>query len=136
LYRNDPGFYPIEKMFKCLSLIYSQEDHEDVEDILEIDLYQLKIRINLVSHEIWRRVLVPSTFSFRHHIILFKPFLIGKTLIYIEFVVERAERKDLNIVMDDDPETMEYLNFDAFDIRQERFVDLEETFPTNCEVGK
>ena len=131
---KDPAFYPIEKMLKCLSLIVGQEDHEDVEDVLEIDLYQLKIKINLEGHEIWRRVLVPSTYSFRHlHNIIQSVFDWHNAHLH-EFVVERAERKDLKIVMDDDPETMEYLNFDAFEIRQERFVGLEEIFPTYGEV--
>lgn len=36
------------------------------------------------------------------------------------------------IVMDDDPETLEWLNFDAYDILQERFVSLKDIFP-ECE---
>ncbi|SDN64707.1 plasmid pRiA4b ORF-3 family protein [Bacillus sp. OK048] len=131
---NDPGFYPIEKMLKCLSLILGQEDHEIVEDVLEIELYQLKININLKGHEIWRRVLVPSTYSFRHlHNIIQTVFDWHNAHLH-EFVVEREDRKDLKIVMDDDPETMEYLDFDAFEIRQERFVGLEEIFTTYGEV--
>jgi hypothetical protein len=131
---NNPGFYPIEKMLKCLSLIYGQEDHDGVEEVLEIDLYQLKIKINLEGHEIWRRVLVPSTYSFRHlHNIIQNVFDWHNSHLH-EFVVKRAERKDLKIVMDDNPETMEYLDFDAFEIRQERFVGLEEIFPTYDEV--
>lgn len=125
---NNPGFYPIEKMFKCLSLIYGQED------VLEIELYQLKIKINIEGHEIWRRVLVPSTYSFRHlHNIIQTVFDWHNAHLH-EFVVERADRKDLKIVMDDDPETMEYLDVDAFEIRQERFVGLEEILPTYGEV--
>jgi hypothetical protein len=127
---NNPGFYPIEKMLECLSLIFDQEDHEVVKDVLEIDLYQLKIKINLVGQEIWRRVLVPSTYSFRHlHNIIQTVFDWHNAHLH-EFFVERAEKKDLKIVMDDDPETMEYLDFDAFEIRQERFLALEEIFPT------
>ncbi|MCM3690927.1 plasmid pRiA4b ORF-3 family protein [Neobacillus niacini] len=131
---NDPGFYPIEKMLKCLSLIYGKEDHEGVEDVLEIDLYQLNIKINLVGHGIWRRVLVPSTYSFRHlHNIIQTVFDWHDAHLH-EFVVERAGKKDLKIVMDEDPEKMEYMNFDAFEIRQEQFVGLEEIFPTYGEV--
>jgi hypothetical protein len=131
---NDPAFYPIEKMLKCLGLIVGQEDHEAVEDVLEIDLYQLKIKINLEGYEIWRRVLVPSTYSFRHlHNIIQSVFDWHNAHLH-EFVVERAESKDLKIIMNDDPETMEYLNFDAFEVCQERFVGLEEIFPAYGEV--
>jgi hypothetical protein len=131
---NDSGFYPIEKMLECLSTIYGQDDHEVVEDVLEIDLFQLKIKINIEGHEIWRRVLVPSTYSFRHlHNIIQSVFDWHNAHLH-EFVVERAERKDLKIVMDDDPETMEYMDFDAFETRQERFLALEEIFPIYGEV--
>jgi hypothetical protein len=111
-------------MLECLSLIYGQDDHV-VEDVLEIDLYQLKIKINLESHEIWRRVLVPSTYSFRHLHIIIQTVFDWYIAHLHEFVVERAEGKDLKIVMDDDPETMEKIDFDAFEICQERFVVLE-----------
>jgi hypothetical protein len=131
---NDPGYYPIEKMLECLSLIYRQDGHEAVEDVLEIDLYQLKIKINLEGNEIWRRVLVPSTYSFRHLHHIIQTVFDWHNAHFHEFVVERAGKKELKIVMDDDPETMEYMNFDAFEIRQERFVGLEEIFPTNGEV--
>jgi hypothetical protein len=131
---NESAFYPIDKMLKCLSLISGQEDHEVVEDVLEIDLYQLKIKLNLESHEIWRRVLVPSTYSFRHlHNIIQTVFDWHNSHLH-EFVVERAESKDLKILMDGDPETKEYLDFNAFEIRQERFVGLEEIFPAYGEV--
>jgi hypothetical protein len=36
--------------------------------------------------------------------------------------------------MDDDPITMEYINFDEFEIRQERFVAIGEVFPKYSEV--
>lgn len=132
---NNPGFYPIEKMLECLSLIYGQEGHHEVvEDVLAIDLYQLKIKIKLEGHEIWRQVLVPSTYSFRHLHNIIQTVFDWQNAHLHEFVVERAKRKDLKIVMDDDPETMEYLNFDEFEIRQERLVALEEIFPTYGEV--
>lgn len=131
---NDPAFYPIEKMLKCLTIIFSQKDREVAEEVLEIDLYQLKIKINLEKHDIWRRVVVPSTFSFRNLHNIIQTVFDWQNAHLHEFVVERAERKDLKIVMDDDPETMEYMVFDAFEIRQERFVSLEEIFPTYGEV--
>lgn len=128
------GFYPIDKMLQCLSMIDRQDDHVDVEEVLDIDLYQLKININVEGHEIGRRVLVPSTYSFRHlHTIIQTVFDWHNAHLH-EFVVERADRKDLKILMDNHPETLEYLNLDAFDICQERFTALEEIFPTFHEV--
>lgn len=131
---NDPGFYPIEKMLKCLSHINGQEDHEVVENVIEMDLYQLKIKVNIEGHEVWRRVLVPSTYSFRHLHNIIQTVYDWHDAHLHEFVVKRVERKDLKILMDDAPEMMEYLDLDEFEIRQERFVSLEEVFPTYGEV--
>ncbi|WP_419887618.1 IS1096 element passenger TnpR family protein [Neobacillus niacini] len=45
---------------------FGQKDHEAIENVLEIDMYQLKIKINLEGHVILRQGLVPYTYSFRH----------------------------------------------------------------------
>jgi hypothetical protein len=123
------AFYPIEKMRKCLGIVYGLDENAAVEDVLDIDLYQLKIQINLEGHDIWRRVFVPSTYSFRHlHHIIQTVFDWQNSHLH-EFFVEGAENKPLKIVMDDNPETMEYVNFDNFEIQQERFIALEDIFP-------
>lgn len=131
---GDEGFYPIEKMLKSLSMVYDHEENAAAEDVLEVDLYQLMIKINLEGHDIWRRILVPSTYSFRHLHNIIQTVFDWQNYHLHEFVVDRNESKTLKIVMDDDPETMEYLDFDAFDIRQERFVALKDIFPEFSEV--
>jgi hypothetical protein len=128
------AFYPIEKMLKCLGIVYGLDENAAVEDVLDIDLYQLKIQINLEGHDIWRRVFVPSTYSFRylHHII--QTVFDWQNSHLHEFFVEGAENKPLKIVMDDNPETMEYVNFDDFEIHQERFIALKDIFPKYGDV--
>ncbi|MBW8351736.1 plasmid pRiA4b ORF-3 family protein [Bacillus sp. IITD106] len=125
---ND-SFYPIEKTLECLGTIFNLDEHVGVDDVLDIDLYQLKIQINLEGHDIWRRVLVPSTFSFRHLHYIIQTVFDWQNYHLHEFTVEGLENKSLKIVMDDDPETMEYFNFDEFEMLQERFVALEEILP-------
>ena len=68
---TDNDYYSIERMLNCLVSIYGSDKNTSVNQVLDIELYQLKIQINLEGHDIWRRVFVPSTFSFRHlhHII-------------------------------------------------------------------
>lgn len=51
-----------------------------------------------------------------------------------EFTVERGENKPLKILMDDDPDTLEYIDFEDFDILQERFTALEDIFTGHAEV--
>jgi hypothetical protein len=128
------GFYPFDKMLECLGIVYGLDENSVKEDVMDFDLYQLKLQIKLEGHDIWRRVFVPSTYSFRnlHHII--QTVFDWQNYHLHEFVVEGAENKPLKIVMDDDPETMEYANFDDFDIRQERFIELEDIFPEFGEV--
>ncbi|HHY73677.1 MAG TPA: plasmid pRiA4b ORF-3 family protein [Bacillus bacterium] len=125
----DEGFYPYEKMLECLSNVYGLDGNSAVEEVLDNDLYQLKIQIKLEGHDIWRRILVPSTYSFRHLHNIIQTIFDWQNYHLHEFVVERAGNKPIKIVMDDDPETLEYLDFDEFDIRQERFVALEDIFP-------
>lgn len=128
------GFYPFEKMLECLGSVYSLDKNSAVEEVLDIALYQLKIQIKLEGHDIWRRVFVPSTYSFRHLHYIIQTVFDWQNYHLHEFVVKRAENKPIKIVMDDDPETLEYLDLDELDIRQERFVALEDIFPKNGEV--
>ena len=127
---TNEGFYPFEKMLEYLGNVSGL----DIDEVLDIDLYQLKIQINLEDHDIWRRVLVPATYSFRHLHKIIQTVFDWQNYHLHEFVVERAENKPIKILMDDDPETLEYLNIDEFDVRQERFVALEDIFQEYNEV--
>ncbi len=127
---TNEGFYPFKKMLEYLGSVSGL----DIDEVLDIDLYQLKIQINLEGHDIWRRVLVPATYSFRHLHKIIQTVFDWQNYHLHEFVVERAENKPIKILMDDDPETMEYLDIDEFDIRQERFVSLKDIFPEYNEV--
>lgn len=131
---NGEAFYPIEKMLHCLSIVAL--DNSDIGEILDIDLYQLKIKMNLEGHDIWRRVLVPSTFSFRflHNVI--QTVFDWQNYHLHEFEGIKGEtEKPIRILMDDDPETLQYLDFDKYDLRQERFVALEDIFSIYDEVN-
>ncbi|PWA07900.1 hypothetical protein DCC39_15985 [Pueribacillus theae] len=122
-------FYPYEKMLQCLGIVALNKS-EAVDEVLDVELYQLKIQINLEGHDIWRRVLVPSTYSFRHLHHIIQTVFDWQNYHLHEFVVGRGENERLlQIVMDDDPETMEFVNFDNVEIRKEQFVALEDIFP-------
>lgn len=103
--------------------------------VLDIDLYQLKIQLQINGHNIWRRVLVPSTYSFRHlHHIIQTVFDWQNNHLH-EFTVTRPDKKSLQIVMDDHPDLLDSINFDLFEAVQERFVALEGAFPIYDKVS-
>jgi len=133
--QNSPSgewFHPIEKMIECLGIYCGKG--ENLEDVLDVELYQLKIKIDIDGFDIWRRVLVPSTYSFRHLHNIIQIVFDWHNYHLHEFVIVKEGAKTKLVVTDDDPETMEWLDFDAYEILQERFIALKEIFPEYEEV--
>jgi hypothetical protein len=127
-------YYPTERMLECLGLYSERHQVANPDDVRELNLYQLKIEIEMEGYEIWRRVLVPSTLTFRHlHVIIQTVFDWQNYHLHM-FEVKKAGAKTKNIVMDDDPETLEWLDSDRYDLLQERFVTLEDILPDHEEV--
>ncbi len=127
-------YYPAERMLECLGLYIKGHQVANPDDVREFNLYQLKIEIEMEGYEIWRRVLVPSTFSFRHlHAIIQTVFDWQNYHLHM-FEVKKTGAKTINIVMDDDPETLEWLDLDLYDVLQERLVALEDILPIHEEV--
>ncbi len=125
---SERGFYPIEKTYECLGNVANSKE------VLDISLYQLNIQINIPGYDIWRRVLVPSTFSFEHLHNIIQSVFDWQNYHLHEFTMERTNKKPLKIVMDDDPDILGYFNFELFDMAKERFVALEEIFLEQNEI--
>lgn len=121
---KDDGFFPYEKMLDCLGHLFASND-----TIIDATVYQLKINIDLNGHDIWRRVLVPSIYSFRHLHNLIQTVFDWQDYHLHEFEVEREKHRNIKIMMDDSHETLEYVNDEDFEMIQERFVALEDIFP-------
>lgn len=117
-------FYPVEEMLKCLSLHCN-----NCEDVLNVELYQMKIRLKLQDWDIWRRVLVPSTYSFRHLHNIIQIVFDWQNYHLHEFYAYKQGAKSKHILMDDDPETLQWGGFGARDVGQERFIALKDIFP-------
>lgn len=124
------GFYPKEKMLESLARL---NDCKDVTDIMDVELYQLNIQLALDDHDIWRRVQIPANYSFRSLHNLIQIVFDWQNYHLHEFSVARKD-KNLKIVMDDDPDTMEFANFSGNEIVQERFVSLKDVFAQHPEV--
>lgn len=131
---TDEWFYPIEKMIECLGIYGGNNKNGIPKDIIEVDLYQIRININIEGFDIWRRVLVPSTYSFRHlHNVIQTVFDWQNYHLHV-FEVKKEGEKGKQIVMDDDPETLEWQDFNSYDILQERFIALKDILPKFGEV--
>ncbi len=127
-------FEPADRMLECLSIYSEGHPVTNPDDVRELDLYQLKVEIEMEKYEIWKRVLVPSTYSFRHLHKIIQTVFDWQNYHLHRFEAKKVGAKEKYIVMDDDPETLEYLDFDRYDILQERFVALEDIFPDHEEV--
>lgn len=121
--QSGESFYPVEKMLECLRIYFC-----DQEEVLDVELYQLKIQIEMDGFEIWRRVLVPSTYSFRHLHNIIQTVFDWQNYHLHKFEVKKNGSKLKLIVMDDDPETLEWIDLDTYDVLQERFVALKDIF--------
>lgn len=128
---QNKGFYPNERMLENLAKISGVND---VADIMDVELYQLNIQLALDGHDIWRRVHIPANYSFRSLHNLIQIVFDWQNYHLHEFSTLRENNKNLKIVMDDDPETMEFANFSANEIVQERFVSLKDVFTQHPEV--
>lgn len=128
---QNKGYYPNKKMFECLAQI---TDAKDVTQIMDVELYQLNIQLDLDGHEIWRRVQIPANYSFRSLHNLIQIVFDWQNYHLHEFSVERKDNRNLTIVMDDDPETLEFADSSGDEIVQERFVSLAEIFSQHPEV--
>lgn len=123
---NNSIYYPYEKLSECLRMVYGRKD------IFDVTLYQLKINLDVAGHEIWRRVLVPSTFSFEHLHNIIQTVFDWQDAHLHEFEVDREEKKTLKIIMDDYDQGS--FNPECFEVLQERFVALEDIFPVHQEI--
>ncbi len=129
------GIYPIEEMEASLNLYGSGDSDLSFQEVLEVECYQLKIAIALPGHDIYRRVLVPATFSFRHLHTVIQIVFDWLNYHLHSFTAAKPGSKDKLIVMDDDPDTLDWIDRKKNDILQDRFCALEDIFPTYQQVG-
>ena len=128
-------YYPVDRILECLGLFSNHHEMANPDDVRGFDQYQLKIEIEMEGYDIWRRIIVPSTYSFRHlHKIIQTVFDWQNYHLHV-FEAKKVGAKEKQIVMDDDPETLEVFDPDSYDVVQERFVSLEDIFPDHEDVS-
>ncbi|MDW7730768.1 MAG: plasmid pRiA4b ORF-3 family protein, partial [Bacillota bacterium] len=131
---NGEDYYPAQKFLECLGLYSEQNQVTSSDAVRGLNLYQLKIQIVMEGYDIWRRVLVPSTYSFRHLHKIIQTIFDWQNYHLHMFEAKKTGAKYKQIVMDDDPESLDWLDFDRYDLLQEQFVSLEDILPDHEEV--
>ncbi len=131
---NGEDYYPAQKFLEYLGLYSEQNQVTSSDAVRGLNLYQLKIQIVMEGYDIWRRVLVPSTYSFRHLHKIIQTIFDWQNYHLHMFEAKKTGAKYKQIVMDDDPESLDWLDFDRYDLLQERFVSLEDILPDHEEV--
>lgn len=131
--------YPEERMLRELCKMHNLSELE-WNRILEVENYQLKIRLDFENFDIWRRVLIPSrcTFQKLHRVIqetfgwfdyhLHEFRLVGEP--------EEADHKlplyaypiKIRIVDGEDPEVGEYLEPDKYEVKFDTKTSLKDIF--------
>lgn len=131
--------YPAHKL---LGVICRMRDipEQDLEQILEIENYQLKIRLMLEHYDIWRRILIPArcTFQELHMAIQFTFGWFGYHLYEFSVMDEnyKAEEgtslyaypKKIRIVDGEDPEVEQFLERDRYEVKYDTKTSLREIF--------
>lgn len=120
--------YPYIKLHENLHRLYESFYQQQLTNVIEVEMFDLHIQLEMAEHYIWRRVLVPAMFSFRHlHNIIQMVFDWHNTHLH-EFTVLRHTEKHISIVSDPNPETLYYIDTDQFDVLDEKFTSLADVF--------
>jgi hypothetical protein len=127
-------FVPIKKMIECLESYLDEDGNGICQSVLDVELYQLRVQIEIEGFDIWRRVLVPSVLSFLHlHDVIQTVFDWHGYHLHM-FKARRQGSKVKQIVMSEDLETLQWFDVDSCDILDERFTALKDIFPDHEEV--
>lgn len=131
--------YPSEEMFRALCRM-KKIPEENWKEILEIENYQLKIRLVLEQYDIWRRILIPSRCTFSHlHWVIQKTFDWFDCHLHEFYVTDKEQEAaeglplyaypiKTRIVDGEDPEAEEYLEPDKYEVTYDTQTSLREVF--------
>ena len=130
---------PAHKLFRAFCRMRNIPE-QDWEQILEIENYQLKIRLMLEHYDIWRRILIPArcTFEELHMAIQYTFGWFGYHLHEFSVVDQnyKAEEgtplyaypKKIRIVDGEDPEVEQFLERDRYEVKYDTKTSLREIF--------
>lgn len=123
------AIYPQEKTLELLEP-FVQAD----ENMIEMELYQLHIQLALEGHDVWRRIVIPATFTFKQLHVAIQTVFDWQNAHLHEFTAERPDEKSLHIIMDNEPELLDHINFDTSDALEETAIILKDVFPKFDEI--
>ena len=131
--------YPSERLFRGLCLMKGMPE-ENWEQMVQVENYQLKIKLMLDGHDIWRRILIPSRCTFKqlHRVIqeifgwfdyhLHEFTVLDETYVPEEYTPLYAWPIKIRIVDEETSEVEDYLEPDKYEVRYENRTCLKEIF--------
>ena len=135
---GDKYDYSSERLFRELCKMKGMPE-ENWEQIMQIENYQLKVKILLDGHDIWRRILIPSRCTFRHLHRVIQELSAGLIIISMSLpyrMIHMTKRIYSAICLADkntdsrrdDPEVEDYLEPDEYEVRYDNRTSLREIF--------
>ncbi|OPZ65701.1 MAG: Plasmid pRiA4b ORF-3-like protein [Firmicutes bacterium ADurb.Bin506] len=125
---------PLDETLKQLGREFGMSEDGTPRPVLDVELYQLKIQLEIDGFDIWRRVLVPSNFSFRHlHRVIQAVFDWQNYHLHL-FEARGQGPRPKEIVMNDGADILDCFDPDQYDILQEAVTALGDIFPTHDDV--
>lgn len=131
--------YPSERLFRKLCLMKGMPE-ENWEQMVQVENYQLKIKLMLDGHDIWRRILIPSRCTFKqlHRVIqeifgwfdyhLHEFTVPDETYVPEEYTPLYAWPIKIRIVDEETSEVEDYLEPDKYEVRYENRTCLKKIF--------
>lgn len=131
--------HPDNRLFLALNNMMGNAD-TDLNKVMSIESYQLKIKIDLENFDIWRRIQIPATFTFsKLHSVIQTIFGWMNYHLHEFTVVEKdnsltdempyyAYPIKIRIVDGLDTEAMDYLEPDKYTVYKDTLVTLDEIF--------
>lgn len=136
---GDEYDYPSKRLFLGLCKMKRMLE-ENWEEMVQVENYQLKVKLLLDGHDIWRRILIPSRCTFRQlHRVIQETFgwfdyhlhefaVPDETYEPEKYIPLYAWPILIRIINSDDPEAEAYLEPDKYEVRYEKITGLREIF--------
>jgi len=127
--------YPINQLLRHLGDLYSDTVDGIRQPVIDTKGYLLEIQLELKGFEVWRRVVVPSAFSFQHlHNVIQIVFDWHNAHLHMF----KAPKKDLVpqrlIFMEEEPDILVWAQSLGVQVLQERLTPLEDVLPWHDHV--
>lgn len=127
--------FPIKVLMRYLGERYGETESGVRLPVIDVKAYQLKIQLEMEGFHVWRRVVVPSTFSFRHlHNVIQIVFDWHNTHLHMFMTGQEGLSPRELIVMEDGPDSFGWARSADIIVLPERLTSLKDVLSRHGEV--